>query len=97
MPTINIYYNKEEEYLELASLTQKLKEFVADKLSGSDIKLTPHEISIRFLAVKGGAMIGKVELEITAHAFKERVDREDAICREVRDYIMKDLPEICDL
>ncbi len=97
MPTINIYYDTEDNYLRLKPLVSKLKEFIADKLSGSDIKLTSGEVSIRFLAVHGNTMIGKIELEITAHAFKERIDRQDDICREVRDYIMKEVPEIGDV
>ena len=34
-------------------------------------------------------MIGKVELEIKAHAFRERVEKQDEICNDVRKYIMQ--------
>ena len=77
MPTVNVYFNKEEECQKFAPIVLKLKEFLAEKLSGSSIKLTSKEISVRFLSVLGGAMIGNIELEITAHAFKERIDKED--------------------
>ena len=42
----------------------------------------------------GGEMIGSVEIEITAHSFKERVGQQDEICLKVADYIKKEEPSL---
>ena len=39
-------------------------------------------------------MIGEVEVEITAHAFSERVQKQDEICLEVMKYIQENVPSI---
>ena len=91
MPTINIYHqNKAEEF---EGVVEKLKTFVAEKLSTNDKRLSSEEISIRLINVEG-KMIGDVELEITAHAFPERVERQDDICNEVRQFIQKEYPSL---
>lgn len=71
------------------NLIKGLKIFLAEKLSCGDIKLSPKEISIRILNIEDDNMIGTVELEIKAHAFKERVEKQDEICNDVRQYIMQ--------
>ena len=97
MPTINIYFLEETKIEKLKSLTSNLKTFVAEKLTCRDIKLTPEEISVRFIHVSGGKMIGDVELEITAHAFPERVEKQDKICLDVMNYIKEKAPSIGDV
>lgn len=88
MPTVNIFH--EEQTKELNDLSKKLKPYLAEKLSCGDIKLTSEEVSVRLIKIDGGDMIGRVELEIKAHAFKERVEKQDEICNDVRDYIVKE-------
>lgn len=97
MPTVNIYSLKEASIEGLQTLTLNLKIFLAEKLTCGDIKLTPEEISIRFINVSGGEMIGDVELEITAHAFPERVKKQDEICLDVMNYIKEKLPSAGDI
>ena len=88
MPTVNVFCKKKDND-QLIDLFTGLKVFLAEKLTCGDIKLSPKEISIRILNIEGDNMIGKVELEIKAHAFKERVERQDEICNDVRKYIMQ--------
>jgi len=97
MPTVNIYYKNKDAFSKLQSLIQKLKKYLAGKLSCGDIKLTPAEISIRFTFEEGGNMIGDVELEITAHVFAERIKKQDEICRDIMDYVKKELPSVGDV
>jgi len=97
MPTVNVYHKNKGNSDALMPFIPKLKKHIADKLSCSDKALTSDEISIRFISVEGDAMIGNVELEITAHAFKERIEKQDEICREVREYIMKEIPLLGDI
>ena len=94
MPTINIYYKSDSDSRKLQPFIPKLKKYLAEKLTCGDIKLTPAEISIRFILTQGGEMIGNVELEITAYAFPERVEKQDEICNEVRQYIQENYPSI---
>jgi hypothetical protein len=42
-------------------------------------------------------MIGALELEIHAHAFPDRVLRQDAICNTVRHFVQDRLPNIGDV
>ena len=88
MPTVNIFCRRKDND-QLINLITGLKIFLAKKLTCGDIKLSPKEISIRILNIEGDNMIGKVELEIKAHAFKERVEKQDEICNDVRQYIMQ--------
>ena len=94
MPTINIFYKDKTKEKELGQLTSQLKSYIAEKLSNKDMQLSLKEISVRLIKVDGGNMIGEVELEITAHAFPERIAKQDEICNEVREYIQKAYPSI---
>ncbi len=87
MPTVNIFCLKKDNG-QLTRLVKGLKIFLAEKLTCGAIKLSPKEISIRILNSEGDNMIGTVECEINAHAFKERVARQDEICNDVRHYII---------
>lgn len=96
MPTVNIF-SKNTNQEELNKLSAELKPFIAKKLTCGDIKLTQEEISIRIIYIEGGNMIGKVEIEIKAHAFKERIEKQDEICNEVRKYIMNKYKSLGDV
>jgi len=93
MPTINIYSGKE---LFEQEIVEGLRPFVAEKLSRGDVALKSEEISVRFIK-SSGEMIGETELEISAHLFKERVERQDEISNEIRDFLMKEFPELGDV
>ena len=71
----------------MESLAAGLKAYVAEQLTCGDIALTPDEVSVRFVEVQGGSMLGDVEAEIVAHAFPERVARQDEICRNIMRYL----------
>ena len=92
MPTVNIYHKERKPLLKLQPFSPKLKAYLSEKLSCGDIKLTPSEISVRFIYAGGSSMIGDLELEITAHAFPERVAKQDQICLDTIKYIMKEVP-----
>lgn len=94
MPTVNIYYKDKKDHTALKSITQKLKIYLADKLTCDDIKLTPQEISLRYIAVDGEGMMGNVDLEITAHEFPARVRKQDEICYDTANYIQKEVPSV---
>jgi hypothetical protein len=94
MPNVNIYHENREQYEKLSSLAAELKVFIAKELTCGDIALTPEEVSIRFIETIGDFMIGGVELDIHAHAFKERVEKQDEICLSIMDYIQKREPRL---
>jgi hypothetical protein len=75
-------------------LIKELKNFIAKELTCKDIKLKSEEVSIRLVVIKGDGMIGNVEIDIKAHAFKERVKRQDEICLNIMRYIQKKIPSI---
>ena len=87
MPTINIYRSTKEFDSELELVTPALKELVAKELSGESIQLSINEVSVRVIDVSGKGMLAKVELEIHAAAFEERVKRQDEICLSIQKYL----------
>lgn len=97
MPTVNVFYQSEATKDFLRELPGKLKSHLAEKLSCGEITLTPNEVTVRFINVNGEGMIGEMEIEITAHAFAERVKKQDKICRELRAYILKEYPSLSDV
>lgn len=93
MPTVNIYQaNKDYEYA-LEQLTPSLKELVAKELSGKDIQLDIDEISVRLIQVNGKGMLAKVELEIHAAAFEDRIKQQDETCLKIQ-HFLKDALQI---
>ncbi len=94
MPTVNVYHQRPEDLQSLDSVTPKLKRYFAQKLTCGDRQLAPEEISVRYIGVEGSGMIGNVEVEITAHAYPERVEKQDDICRDVASYIEQEIPSV---
>lgn len=97
MPTVNLYFLEQTKTEDLQSFIPNLKAYLAEKLTCGDIKLTADEISIRFVRVSGGEMIAEVEVEITAHAFPDRVKKQDEICLDIMNYIKENVPSIRDV
>lgn len=94
MPTANVFYTKGQQNKNLRNLAIKLKPYLAEKLTCGEIKLKENEITVRLIKVDGIGMIGRVEIEITAFSFPERIKNQDKICLEVRDYIQKEYPTL---
>lgn len=80
MPTANIYFSGQDNVEEFQALVPDLKTYLAQELSCGDISLTSEEVSIRFVTNAGPHMIGDIEMQVSAHAFQERVDKQDQIC-----------------
>lgn len=89
MPTVNIYQNSKDLEPKLVQLISGFKKLVAKKLSGESIELDVDEISIRIVRVSGDGMSAKVEVEINAAAFEERVKNQDEICLSIQKYLIE--------
>jgi len=94
MPTVNVYFQNQDDFSAMNRITAQMKNYFADSLTCGDIKLTPEEVSVRYVKSEGNGMIGNVEIEIKAHAFPERVARQDEICRDAVTYIEKEVPSV---
>jgi hypothetical protein len=92
MPTVNAYFHDDINGHRLDILVPKLRQVIAEKLSGQSRTLTPQEVSLRLIEVRGEGMIAPLELEILAHRYEERVGKADAICRELRHMLLDHLP-----
>lgn len=90
MPTVNFYHVKPIDP-KLKEITSDIKKFMAEKLTCGDMKLSPKEISIRFIKVDG-EMIGNTEVEITAASFKERVEKQDEVCLQIAKFLEEKAP-----
>jgi hypothetical protein len=91
MPTVNIFYEHDSQQDQLKSLIPETKEFIAELLSNEDIKLGTDEVSVRVVRSSGGGMLAEIEVEVTAHAFRSRVEKQDEICLKIQDFMQKKL------
>lgn len=89
MPTVNFFYQKDSHCSQLSELSQDIKAHIASELTCGDIQLDPSEVSVRLIQSKGSGMIADLEVEITAHAFQERIDKQDEICLNIRKYLLE--------
>lgn len=94
MPIVNTYYSDDKQKEMVLSHINDLKSLVAEQLTCSEIELKAHEVTIHLIETPVGGMIAEMELEILAHAFRERVEKQDEICRVIRLHILKNVPEL---
>ena len=87
MPTVNVFSNDNEKLQEFEKVIDELKVLVAEQLSNDHIHLDTNEVSVRLIKTIGLGMLASIELEITAHAFKERIQKQDEICLNVRQFL----------
>lgn len=88
MPVLNLFINDEKYVEQLEKTTPALKQFVADQLTCKDISLGPGEVTVRLLRSAGSGMLAKVELDIYAAPYQERIDKQDEICLNVRQFVL---------
>lgn len=88
MPTVNTFFRNEAHLPQLEAMAPPLKEFVAEQLTCGDRALRSDEVSVRLLHSLGKGMLADIELDISAAPYPERVERQDEICRNVRDFVM---------
>jgi hypothetical protein len=92
MPTVNAYFHDDINGQRLGTFIPQLREAVAQKLSGSDRTHTSQDVSVRMIKVFGDGVIAPLELEILAQRYEERTTKADAICRELRHFLLDHLP-----
>ena|SRR6185437_15669976 len=97
MPTVNTYFEDEGLVPKLDAITPDLKIVVADQLTCGDRALQPYEVTVRKILSLGRGMMADVEMDIYAAAYKDRVDRQDEICRFIRGFVLDKLEAINDV
>jgi hypothetical protein len=97
MPTVNIYHCDSTIADIFANFAQELRELLASELSCGARRLNSDELTVRLLQVKNLAMIAPVEIEITAHAYDDRLARADEICLAVREFVRDKIPRLEDV
>ncbi len=97
MPTVNIFYSDKNLSKQLDDLVKPLKECVAQQLTCGDIRLNSNEVSIRFITTSGSGLLAPLEVEITAASFKERVEKQDAICLNIQNFILEKINSLKDV
>lgn len=91
MPTVNVFHASNEQAQQIIELQSQLKNYLAKELSCGDITLSPDEVSIRLIKTANAGMIAELEVEVTVHAFDERVERQDEIANSIRDYLLQNI------
>lgn len=86
MPTINIYHDDTTTINTVA--IEKIKEFTAAALTCGDITLTPNDMSVRLVKADMQGAIASIECDIAAYNFPERSAKQDAICADIRGFMI---------
>ena len=98
MPTVNLYYRRQEHEPQIADAIDPLKIYLAERLTCGEIALSPEEVSIRGIRVAlGNGMIADVEMDITAASFKDRVEEQDQICLDTQAVAKEHIPDADDI
>lgn len=93
MPTVNIFHTSDEQAQQCQTISTELKTYLAKELSCGDISLTPEEVSIRLIKTTDAGMIADLEVEVTVHAFDERIKKQDEIANNIRKHLLdKNIP-----
>lgn len=96
MPPVNLYYRNPEHASSLVSCVEPLREHVASQLSSTERMLNSNEVSVRMINALGSGMLADVEIDILAASNPTRVEQQDVICSNVRDFVMSQIPGLKD-
>ena len=88
MPIVNTYFTKEKHLVQLEGMTPDLKTYVAEQLTCKDITLNSGEVSVRLIKALGEGMLADIEMAVAAAPYQERVDRQDEICLNIREFVL---------
>jgi hypothetical protein len=89
MPTVNIFYEREETAAKIKFLLSDLRDYLAHRLSVSDRDLSPHEVSIRMFRSDMTGMLAPIEIEVTTQAWPILVKEKGLICADIVQFLMK--------
>lgn len=91
MPSVNIY-TFEGNILKLKPILKELKIIIAKKLSCKDRILKSDEISIRIIVPNASSSIAETEIIISAYSYPERINNQDKICLDIKNFIISQIP-----
>lgn len=86
MPIVNTYFSSDKQKDMVLGHIQDLKELIAKQLTRNDIQLKIKEITVRLLWAPSEGIKADIELEIFAHAFDEREEKQDNIYIYTKSY-----------
>ena len=92
VPPVNIYTSREK-VKALESALPKIRAYIAQTLSCRGRRLADNEISLRVIVPDASVPIADTELEIKAHGYHERVQRQDESCLLIRNYVQRTCPK----
>ncbi|MEC8339885.1 MAG: hypothetical protein VXZ40_04615 [Nanoarchaeota archaeon] len=87
MPLITINVNSDEQGIFLSKIIEELRIFAAKKLSCNGRILNKNEISIRVSKSIISKSIADIELTIMAYSYAERIDNQDKICLQFKEFL----------
>ncbi|GHV22402.1 hypothetical protein FACS189428_4410 [Clostridia bacterium] len=75
-----------------------LKDFAVEQLSCKELRLKREEFTIRCIeSINTSFMMAPLECDIHVHHFPERIEKQDKICMEVRNFLLKTVSGIQDV
>jgi len=91
VPIINVVVATEEQRAHLLTHCTELKHFLARELSCDKIELASADFTLWIFVMPREGRLADVELLITAHAFPERVERQDSACFNIEGFMKANL------
>lgn len=89
MPLVTIYISKEEHKEFLSKILDEFNEFTAKALSCQNRELNLNEMSIRVCKSEICKPISNIEVVVMVYSYQERIDRQDEICRELKEFLLE--------
>jgi hypothetical protein len=86
MPLVTIYLSKEN-VDSIKNMLPSLREFIARELACGDRAIDPGEVSINVVLPLVRFPIAEIEVIISAYSYKPRVERQDEICLNIKNFI----------
>jgi len=93
MPFITIHTTNKEQTAALTPVINNMRHIIAKVLSCGDRALALDEVSIRILESAYAESIAQIEVLVTAFSYTERINNQDHICLEIKNYLQQNFPE----
>jgi len=86
-------YTSKERVKTLEEILPDFRDVLAKELSCGNRTLVSAEMSLRIIVPEAGLPIADTEVEIKAHSYPERVQRQDEICYSLASYLQRTCPK----
>jgi len=92
MPPVTIYTNNKDRVAPITDMFSGLTQIIADELTCPERKLIGKDIHVVVLVPEASYNSADTRIDIFAYGYPDRIKRQDDICHNVKQYMMKNCP-----